>query len=133
MPKATKSKRKTPSGGPSEQNVVIKAKLLTAKLEFGNETILQDAATQPKLFMEAVQLRVEQLRRAMKTRIYFDAVTAEVGQEIRGDLTARNEKITERKIEELIRDDTRYQAAQENKLPSSWWRPSVIGGTVSNW
>jgi hypothetical protein len=86
---------------------------LVKRLAFSNETILQDTASQPGLFIKAAEYRITCLRRLLRTKVQADAAEAQAGFRARGLLESRGEKTTEKRVQELVCTDQDYMDEQE--------------------
>lgn len=121
MPKQPVTTKQRKANGVTEKAYVQplaaqKLQSLGSRLSFTQETILQDAADQPSLFLSAVEYRVECLRTSMRARMNLDAAEAEAGFRAREALAQLDEKITEKRVEELVRKDPERTEALEGKL-----------------
>jgi len=114
---AVRKKKKTLSKRTSVPNdeVSVEVLRLIDRLRFDGETIVEDAMEQPRLFIEAARYRVRCLRKAMQARMALDTLRAELGAKARQQLSVNDERVTERKVEEVITSNAQWRKALELK------------------
>jgi len=110
----TKAKQNPGPSRPANEDPIFQT--IEEQLPFSQETILQDAANQPLLFLKAIEHRVQCLREFLRAKVELDAIEAEAGMRAREALTELEEKITEKRVEELVKKDPERMAAVEKRL-----------------
>ena len=78
-------------------------------LEFLPEDILNAAAEQPRLFMDAVEYRVQRMDRRIQAEAAMKHMQAERSLEIREEQAASADRITENKITAMLATDVDLQ------------------------
>jgi hypothetical protein len=93
---------------------------LTAKLAFSEETILRDVGQQPLLFMEAARLRMQAARKLGRLKMNLELAELSVGGRYRQQLESSGERVTEKRIEELVGQDGFVMAARTDYLDAKY-------------
>ena len=78
-------------------------------MEFLPEDILNAAAEQPRLFMDAVEYRVQRMDRRIQAEAAMKHMQAEQSLEIREEQAASADRITENKITAMLATDVDLQ------------------------
>jgi hypothetical protein len=94
-----KTKSRTPAEETSPTGDI--SELLT-QIDFSTDNVVAAAAGNPRLFVRAVDFRVQAMRKRSAVKMAWEKAQAEADLDIRANARQSGEKITERYIEEQV-------------------------------
>jgi hypothetical protein len=108
--------RKPPARGSATQLPANDSNLdfLLQQLDFAPENVVQAAATQPRLFLQAADFRIQCMRKAVAAKHKFEMVRAERELSIRKSARDLGDKMTEGHINATLTVDPKVVEAQEH-------------------
>ncbi len=90
----------------------MNADALIEKIPLVDENILEEAARQPMLFVEASRYRVDCMRERARADAHFDYLTARIATLIRDRYRDVGRKISEAQVKELVGSNKKLRLAR---------------------